>query len=152
MSTQGIFDNVTINSSQSDPSIRLTTKESNSQLLWEQTRNKLDKFLPNLLRDLFPNMVLPPPTETTPTHIVTMTTIAMPMPGETPVESPSKSPSSSPLSTSPGVCVCVCGWLGGWVCESVWVVVLCGGVCLMHKYQHVCVGLLETRAFFSRQA
>ena len=103
MSTQGIFDNVTINSSQSDPSIRLTTKESNSQLLWEQTRNKLDKFLPNLLHDLFPNMV--PPTETTPTHVVTVTTVAMPMSGESPVESPSKSPSSSPLSTSPGVYV-----------------------------------------------
>lgn len=98
MSTQGIFD--TINGSQSDPSIRLSPKDTNSQLLWQQTQDRIDKFLPNLLQDLFPGLTTPAGKEATPTREVTEATVAMAVPS--PVESPVKSSSASPLSTSPG--------------------------------------------------
>ena len=96
MSTQGIFD---ADNSQSDPSIRLTSKDANSQLIWQQTQERIEKFLPNLLRDLFPGLTTPIPEKTTPTHEVTTTTVAMAAPS--PVESPVRSTSGSPLSTSP---------------------------------------------------
>ncbi len=101
MSTQGIFD--TVNSGQSDSSIRLSAKDAISQLLWQQTQERVEKFLPNLLRNLFPGLAKPK--EAAPTKEVTVETVAMAM--QSPVESPIRSTSASPLSTSPGEWACV---------------------------------------------
>ncbi len=114
MSTQGIFD--IVNSSQSDPSIHLSAKDAISQLLWQQTQERVEKFLPNLLCDLFPGLASSK--KDTPTKEITMATVAMAVPS--PAGSPIRSTSTSPLSTSPGewawgVCVCVC------VCVCVWI-------------------------------
>ncbi|XP_064404547.1 Golgi-specific brefeldin A-resistance guanine nucleotide exchange factor 1-like isoform X2 [Halichondria panicea] len=95
MSTQGIFD--IVNSSQSDPSIHLSAKDAISQLLWQQTQERVEKFLPNLLRDLFPGLASPK--KATPTKEVTVATVAVAVPS--PAGSPIRSTSASPLSTSP---------------------------------------------------
>ncbi len=87
MSTQGIFD-----TSQSESSPRLSSKDASLQLLWVQTQQRIEKFLPNLLRDLFPGLV----TTKEATHPIEVA-VATP----SPVESPVKSSSTSPLSTSP---------------------------------------------------
>ncbi len=102
MSTQGIFD--IVNSSQSDPSIHLSAKDAISQLLWQQTQERVEKFLPNLLRDLFPGLASPK--KATPTKEVTVATVAVAVPS--PAGSPIRSTSASPLSTSPGEWALVC--------------------------------------------
>ncbi len=102
MSTQGIFD--IVHSSQSDPSIHLSAKDAISQLLWQQTQERVEKFLPNLLRDLFPGLASLK--KATPTKEVTVATVAVAVPS--PAGSPIRSTSASPLSTSPGEWALVC--------------------------------------------
>ena len=104
MSTQGIFDSATINSSQSDSSIRLSSKDASRQLLWQQTWNRIQKFLPNFLHELFPN-VTPPISDLSPTHSgatpppeVVVATQPLTVPRQ---QSPSGSPEMSPHSSPP---------------------------------------------------
>ena len=53
MSTQGIFENTTLLTNQSDPSLRMG-KDIDPKKLWLVTWNRIDKFLPNFLTELFP--------------------------------------------------------------------------------------------------
>ena len=123
MSTQGIFDDVTMNNSQSDSGIHLS-KDINSHHLWQQTWNRIEQFLPNFLQDLFPNVSPPslPADEAPPTATPTekaaeesvslqqgsTPSVAIPAASSSPLlvqrsDSPYQTPlSSPPLSNSPG--------------------------------------------------
>ena len=62
MATQGVFDLAAINTGQSDCS-----SGSHAQELWELTWNRIEEFLPNFLKALFPN-VTPPVAKTMASH------------------------------------------------------------------------------------